>query len=288
MNSRIEFWARMPWFVVVGGTCLMTSQCTLMVDAQREQCASTADCRQRGGDFSGSVCQNSACVPDPAWSCRELAASSTVTSGATFVVRVPVVSVITKAGMAGISARLYPKIDVDLAQPIGDAVVSDANGILEFHVASGFDGFMTLEHSAIGPSLYFFNPPVERDLTVAAVRLASVEMVGALLKQVGRSFDPTRGVVVLTAEDCNAQPAEGISYSSSAADSATQAFYSVEGLPTTTTAATDSSGYGGLIGMLPGTTAISGSHALQGSIGRISLIVKAGTVTYSRMVPSAE
>ncbi|MGC4066287.1 MAG: hypothetical protein QM784_16970 [Polyangiaceae bacterium] len=291
MKIRAGFAARCARAAAIVASVALGVQCSFTIDAEREQCSTTADCRARGGEFAESVCKNSVCIADPAWSCSsEESGTDTEPSSKQFVVRIPVISVLNQQPIPGVTARMYRKIDVDAASPVGDPVASDANGIIELKVDSGYDGFLTLTHENIGPSLYFFNPPVRKNETVAPVRLASPAMVSALFQQVGKTFDPTRGIVVLTAEDCTGAPAEGIAFDSTISDANTQPFYSVDGLPTTSTEATDASGYGGLIGLTPGTLAITGSRDLDTetpqTIGKLSLFVKASSVSYSRMVPN--
>jgi len=261
--------------------------CTLAIDADRKQCSTTADCQARGGAFFGGVCQDSVCVLNPAWSCISQPAVPSETKDS-FTVRLPLVDVVKLQPMPGVTARLYEKIDVEAATPISEPVTSDADGIIAFNFTAEFDGFAILSNDTILPSMYFFNPAVSNDQTLPPVRLATPAMAAALIQNVGSTFDPARGIVILTAEDCIGQPAQGVSYSTASADSQTLAFYSVDGLPTTLTAATDPSGYGGLIGVVPGTTAITAFQESQGKIGGISLFVKASTISYSRMAPSAK
>jgi hypothetical protein len=285
--------------VRVGATIflvLSSVQCSLMVDADKEQCTSNADCQNLGKEFAGSVCDkdNAVCVADtdtktdPAWACLDEAASSNEAGSETVTISIPLVDVITKTPMPGIKGQLHPKIDSDLAKPLGEPVVSNADGIIEFTVKSGFDGFVALSSDEIAPSLYFINPPATANSTVDTVRLASMEMASALVTQVGSSVDPNRGFIILTAKDCQGKAAEGVSYSSLETDDHTQVFYSVDGLVTVKTSATDDSGYGGFVAMRPGSVNITGSHQTYGKIGTLSLFVKPSTVSYARMVPSAQ
>jgi hypothetical protein len=203
------------------------------------------------------------------------------------VVRLPVVSTLDQSPLAGVEATLFRKIDVAGSLPLSAPSVSDANGMIDLSVEAGFEGYVTLVHADLAPSLYFFNPPIEKDVTVSPVRLATPSTVTALFQNVGRNFDPTRGVVVLTVEDCRSKPLAGVSFVVKGVEGSTN-FYSVGGLPTITTSATDISGYGGLLNLPPTTTAIRADHAKLGTIGQLSLFVKAGTLSYSRMVPRAE
>lgn len=260
--------------------------CTLIADADRQQCVVDMDCLQRGDAFKATICQESYCVADPAWACMTQQEESG--EPGPFTIRLPVVSVLDQAPVPGVAAAMFRKIDVASTTPVGAQAVSDANGIVELTVEKGFDGYVSLSHPTIGPSLYFFNPPVQRSETLPPIRLASIQVVTALFQQVGRTYDPNQGVVILTAEDCESRPLAEVSFAVPKWSDETGVFYSVGGLPTTSTSATDSSGYGGLLGLPPETVAISATHATQGSIGSLSLFVKAGALSYSRMVPSVQ
>lgn len=234
-----------------------------------------------------SVCKKSRCVPDPAWACMTDPDPSASVDKGPFVVTLTVVDVVGQLPMAGVTATMMRKIDVGGSSPIGAPAVSDASGRIQLTVEGGYDGYLTLTHPDIVPSLYFFNPPVAKSGEVTPIRLTTATTVSALFQNVGRSFDPTRGVVILTAEDCKANSLSDISFDVTGLDNVTN-FYSVDGLPTVTTSATDSSGYGGLLNVPVGTTAIRADHASLGTIGQLSLFVRAGTLSYSRMVPRAD
>jgi hypothetical protein len=113
-------------------------------------------------------------------------------------------------------------------------------------------------------------------------------MAAMLIAQVGATYDPTRGTIVLTADDCTGSAGEGVTYSTNSSDSRIASFYSESGLPTTKTNATDPSGYGGFMDVPPGNLTITGNHRDFGLLGKVTLFVKAGTTSYSRMVPYAQ
>lgn len=268
---------------------LLSVNCTLSVDADREQCKTNNDCQKRGSAFKGSVCQNSVCVVPEAWSClfTPEAVESNESDGP-FTVKIPLVSVLTQKPVPDVTARICAKIDAECLSPLGKEVISDAKGVLTLEVDAGFDGFITLTHVDFGTSLYFFNPAVTKDQEISAVRLASSEIAAMLMQQVGATYDPARGSIVLTADDCQGLPGDGISYSANQSDDRLTAFYSMDGLPTTQTNATDPSGYGGFIDVAPGNLTITGSHGDYGTVGKLTLFVKSNTTSYSRMVPHAQ
>jgi hypothetical protein len=49
----------------------MTGSCSVMVDVDRVQCVTDADCTRRGAAFSSSVCHDSVCRPDGIASCED-------------------------------------------------------------------------------------------------------------------------------------------------------------------------------------------------------------------------
>lgn len=261
--------------------------CSLTIDADRQQCVTDGDCRAHGTALELSVCKKSICVPDPTWACATDTDPTSDVGKGPFVVTLPVVDALSQLPMAGVTANVMRKIDVAGTTPLGAPAVSDASGRIQLTVEGGFDGYLTLTHPDIAPSLYFFNPPVTKSGEVTTIRLTTSATVAALFQSVGRTFDPTRGVVILTAEDCKASGLADVSFVVSGLDDVAN-FYSVDGLPTTTTTATDSSGYGGLLNVPAGTTAIRADHAKRGTIGQLSLFVRAGTLSYSRMVPRAD
>ena len=95
--------------------------------------------------------------------------------------------------------------------------------------------------------------------------------------------------MLLTTTDCLKQPAANISYALGGThDPATFIFYLVAGLPTTDISVTDATGYGGLVNLPPGVTTVSALLAPdQRKVGTISVLARAGYVTYSQIYAGA-
>ncbi len=272
--------------LLLGCASLGIPGCSFLLDADREQCAVDADCRERGAAFADSICVQSVCQAEPTWSCLNEPASTPGTGGP-FAVALQLVGLVDQQPLAGVTARLCRKLDVDCMEP-SEPVVSDENGVAELVVAGGFDGYVTLESDDIAPSLYFFNPPIDRDQHTGPVPLANAAVVRALTSQSGTPALEDRGIVVLTAQNCQSLPAAGVSYAveNTDPDPATKAFYSVAGLPTTSGAATDGSGYGGLLNVRPGTIAVTGRLQESGrEMAKVSLLVRPNALTYAQLVP---
>ena len=265
--------------------------CSLLVDSDRLQCKSDRDCTQRGPAFADAVCIDSWCTLEPRWSCLGTAQDSAVTSGA-FPVTLHLQDIQTQQPLAGVQARLCRKSDVHCTEPAAEAVLSDALGVVRFAIdfeepTQKFAGFVQLLRDDLVPALYVFNPPIEHAVDLAAVQLLSESGAEILARQIGASVEPQRGSLLLSAFDCNGEPAAGVMVSTDDADEQAAPFYSAAGLPVTDASATDTSGYAGLVNVSPGTIAVTGRLALnQRSLGTVSLPIQAGSITYSRMVPS--
>jgi len=187
--------------------------------------------------------------------------------------------------------QLCRKLDVTCEDPIGSTVVSDSGGGLAMPIEAAFDGYVKLTDSKIAPSLYFLTAPRDGgDLDLPTVPLATpLAAAGIVASAGGTTWDPERGIVLLNAFDCEGQPASNITYSiGGEPDPATFIFYLVNGLPTTAITATDATGYGGLVNVPVGVSTISATLAPSGrKVSNVSVLVRAGYVTYSSVTPNA-
>ena len=259
-----------------------------MVDADRVQCTKDSDCTSRGAAFTGAVCANSVCEADPIWACLGMAAPMS-TQSPPYQITVATHDLVTQMPFPNAHIKLCRKLDVDCATPVGDAM-TDASGAATLSVpTSAFAGYLLVEADGAVPTLYFFNPAIDRDQTLPPVSLPSPTAYQGLLFQLGQQPSPGHGNVVISSQDCMGAPAAGVHYATSSGDSLTASFYSVGvgGLPTTAATVTDAAGgYGGLINVPEGAITVTGTlenpHA---DLGTISLLVRDGAITYSRFVP---
>jgi hypothetical protein len=266
--------------------CSLVAACSLAVNSERVQCRTKADCVSRGGDFENASCIDFLCKADPAWECLSVP-SMPHPQSAPFRITVMVVDLVTRMPVANAQIKLCRKIDVDCATPVGSAV-SDGGGEVTFSVDMvDFTGYVAVQASGILPTLYFFNPPVDRDQTVS-VSLTSPAGYAGLLQQLGRQPISGHGSIVINSADCTGAPAAGVTYATVNGDGTTFPFYTVAGLPTVSAPATDSAGYGGLINVPAGAATVATSLANpRTDLGTISLLVQDGAITYSRVVPLA-
>ena len=115
---------------VVG--CLLASSCSVVVDADRSQCSSDADCARRGPEFAGAVCIDSLCASDPTWSCLGRPRSPANSDAGPFDVELTLIDLVTREPLAGVLGALCRKLDVECRVPLGDVIATNDAGQARF------------------------------------------------------------------------------------------------------------------------------------------------------------
>jgi hypothetical protein len=276
------------------GVLVFASACSVLVQPNREQCVTDTDCTRRGGAFAGSVCSGSVCrsaspAPTPtdtptAWGCLGQSVWPDAGVG-TVNVTIGLRDLITYQPVAGVGARLCRKLDTKCEQPILDGVQSDASGTLAFQAPLGFDGYVELNPDGAIPGLYFFYPPLTEPRDVPFIPILPLSELSTFAQLVGGEITPGRGQLVVGAYNCLQIPAEGVTLSSAEADAASMPFYLIKGVPSSKATATDSSGYGGIINLLPGTATLTGKIGNGESLGIESVLMRADEITYTTLLP---
>jgi hypothetical protein len=283
-DSRRAF-AAAPLGRLAGAVALLATACSVLVEPGREQCATDGDCRARGSAFSGAVCRGSVCQPDPVWSC--LGAVTWPTPQARKVtVTVTVRDLVTEAPAPDVSARLCHKLDVDCAAPVVSDLRSDQDGAIVAEVDDGFDGYVEVAAPGYMPGLYFFYPPVQEGRRLTGLPLIRPDVLAQLALVSQQQVVPQRGHVLLAAYDCQGQTAAGVRLGTEQGDAQTSGFYVVRKFPSITAVATDSSGQGGFINLLPGTVNVSGALSPDRQVAYLSVLVRPGQITFTSLVPS--
>lgn len=273
-----------PWLLGLS-TLWCATGCSVLVDADRVQCSTTDDCRARGKSFDGAQCIDSICQPDPKWGCIGQPRPEPDGSGP-FAAPFKIQDLLTMAPRPGLRARLCRKLDVECSEAIGAESVTDANGNVTLKAPSGFDGYARFESAETANLLYFFNPPVTRDLPEAQLSIGAPEVMALLALQAGVQQKDDRGVLLIGTRDCDGAVAPGITLQANVKDSAATPFYSEQGLPSGTATQTDSAGFGGLLNAKPGSITFSGIVAATGLVfGRVTVLAQSQTLTYGSVVP---
>lgn len=264
---------------------LSACACSLTLDADRVQCSTDADCTARGSRFTGSTCVDSVCVAEPKWACLDAPAKPSTDPGpfrAPFIVQ----NLVTQAPLEGVRVNLCRKIDVTCSDPISEELLTDSQGLVTFSVNAGFDGYAYFQGDDIIDGLYFFNPPVAADQPLAMVSIGNAQVTALLALQAGATQDADRGVILLAARDCTGAPAPGVTFTTSGSDEDAIPFYSEQGLPSGTAVQTDSAGYGGLLNASAGSVTFTAKLESTGrTLGQVTLLARAGSITYGSVVP---
>jgi len=273
------------WVAVVGAL-VGSGGCSVVVESNRTQCSTNADCTARGAEFAGSVCVDSFCRAPTNWACLDLPPPMAAPQDqfqVSFVVR----DTVTQMPKPGLRARLCRKLDVECSNAVSESATVDEQGNVSFQVAAGFDGYARFDGGDLLPGIFFFNPPVSRDTLNIPITLSASTTASALAALTGVALDSGRGVVLLSVLDCTGTPASGITLSSNFADPRARIFYAQEGLPSSMATMTDSSGYGGVVNASPGTVTFSALQAQSGrKIDEVTVLVQAGTQTMTTLVPN--
>jgi hypothetical protein len=262
--------------------------CSLLVDANRAQCESDSDCSALGAGFSGSVCIQSFCQATPRWQCLDSPRAAAPTSGefnVSFLVR----DTVTQKPKVGFSVRLCRKLDVACSDSVSATALTDDQGMVALKAPAAFEGYARFEGGDAIPGMYFFNPPVARDLPTITVSLSNSATTAGLAALTGATQEPTRGLVLASAMDCTGVAAAGIKLASNAEDSSSRAFYAADGLPNGDATQTDDAGYGGIVNVSPGSITLTGTLASTGrEIDRVTVLVQAGMMTITTLVPHGQ
>jgi len=281
---------RLFGFCAFAGAVASTLDCSAIVDADRVQCATDADCQNRGGEFTGSLCQDTVCITDPTWGCVGSVVWSSpppVPSPEKVGVKLVLSNLLTKDVVAGATARVCGKLDPKCDSPIQSDLQSDSEGVLAVQVSKYFEGYFEIKFPNMVDTMYFFNPPVETERVVPFVPLVPFEALTVFGDQLKMMPRLDRGTVIVLSYDCHAASAAGVELSTDAADEFTVPFYMVHGFPSLEATQTDTSGQGGIANVVAGPRLISGRRADTGdAIGAVNVQTRPIWITYTSMLPT--
>jgi len=270
------------------------SGCNFIIEPDRVQCSQDDDCANRGPEFSGSVCVQSMCQfvepEDPLWGCLDGPPPEAPGPGP-FTVNFHTQDIFRQdpetniaIPIADMDVKVCRKLDTDCEDPEAVGLKTDANGDLSVQVAGNFNGYVIFEKEEHTTGVYYFNPGVASDVNVS-VQIGTPGIVAGLTGIVGSEQLEDRGLILLNVLDCQGAAGGGITYKADGTDDLSRTFYVVDGLPTASVNATDATGYGGLVNVLPGARTVHGEIEATGRrIDTISVRVRANAITYSRLV----
>lgn len=289
---------------MAGLWCALTTSpgCSLAIDANRDQCQATADCVARGPKFATAQCVDTFCVvPDKTKPVIASCQSSSECKGleecsdgrcanpyscpvppqAAVPIHVNVkVSNAFQAILPDMLVRVCRNIDPACDTPVSEQV-TDANGSAPVTLPASFSGYLELVHPPYMPQLQVLPRNLQEGSELSVV-VSPSDVISGLAQFLGAELDPNRGHIYLNMLDCNGR-ASGVRVSSTAVASDTVTYYVLDGLPSGGLTATSSKdGAAGFLNYPTGNTAISVASERTGQeIGKISLVVRAGFITYS-------
>ncbi|MET0596062.1 MAG: hypothetical protein ABW133_25400 [Polyangiaceae bacterium] len=202
-------------------------------------------------------------------------------------VKIALSNLLTKAIVAGATARVCGKLDSKCDSPTQENLMSDGDGILTVQVDKFFEGYFEIKFPNMADTIYYFNPPVEKDRTIPFLPLVPYEAISVFGDVLGMAPDLSRGTVIGLSENCTGAGAEGVELLVDAADEKTKAFYMVSGFPSLDATKTDLSGQAGIANVVAGPRLVSGRRADNGEIfGTVSVQVRPIWITYTSMLPT--
>ena len=142
-----------------------------------------------------------------------------------------------------------------------------------------------------GPSLLFFNPPIKADVTPPIpLPLIPTAQVPNLIQAGGGNFDPSTGVLFITAVDCNGVPAPGVTFQIDRHRDIATPMYLDNGVVSNAATQTDASGSGGFIGVPAGFATIAGEVEIQPGVkvrvGELGVQSAPFTITKATLAPT--
>jgi len=264
---------------------LLTSSCSLAVDASRVQCRNDADCAAGGPAAAGSVCMDELCQPDPKWACLQQPPPKATSPGLASVKVLALADVVTQQKVSGATLKVCRKLDVDCSSPVTTAT-SDDTGAATLSVDGSSAGYLEVGAPGYLSTLFFFNPPIAGDRVVPSIPLSTSAAHKAVLQSLGLAPSDNRGTIILATFDCTGKPIADVVYRIANQDPGAKTFYYVDGLPSIAALATTSSGYGGIANVPSGAVTLE-STAQKGALKlpSISLVVRGGNLAFSTVVP---
>lgn len=312
---------RARYAMAATASALVLAACSLTLDANAPQCSTTADCVGRGAAFAEAICVDSRCAAKPPVTTPSIDAGATeaadelsgpfrcvghvtwpAATSEPLIDHEVFVQGISGKGVAGLTVKSCGAVDVDCASPIS-TVQTDATGAASIPITKGFAGYLHLgpppaSFPALSPTIYayVFPPGAAPGVTSHVCPTCAPEVstpvvstleIGALASFLGISLDTSRGMLFLTALDCDNRPHAGIQVSLEQADGKVKRFYLQDGLPNaklTETSVTGSAGFGNVpAGVVSVTLRLGKTGTL---IGRRTVLVRAGTLTIMHVPPT--
>jgi hypothetical protein len=201
--------------------------------------------------------------------------------------------------LAGFSVNVCIRSDPTCISPIVGPLTSDSQGKVSFSVPYAAAFVLTATApgypdaaSGYPKSLVYVDPAPTADGALTITMVSSADLMGLALVA-GTPYDATKGLFILSAEDCNfdsAHLASGVHFElTTPGDGSSEVYpyYLVGGSPSTTATETDNDGNGGFVNVPPGFVTVTGTLPGMGDLqmAQTSLVSQPRTITFATLDP---
>ena len=256
--------------------------CSLVVDAQREQCSTNVDCQQRGPAFADALCVENMCQADPVWACLGSVEEPLAQEAVEASLRT--LSFIDGSGIPGIHARLYSAVDFALLTPL-DAADTDSEGNATLSVPAGFAGFILLEaEGVIESSIVYATSPITTTEGFGAIYAGPPGASGNLVSLIGAVPQAGRGIALVSALGCDSGGGTGATLAFSGETQGSTPFYAFNGVASSSATKLDGTGQAGIVNVRPGVIGIE-TRWKEEAVSSASVLIRADTVTQVTLLP---
>jgi len=176
--------------------------------------------------------------------------------------------------------------DVTCDDPSARFEDTENKGLVEFDLPYGFMGYFEVKSDAL-PAISYLTKPLKADTVDRDLQIASETTVQALASVAGIPYEPSKGIAMVEAFNCDKTPAGGVHFLESKG-SATP-FYLVNHLPNSEVNlsvydANNNVADGGFLNLQPGFVTFTARYGVDGPmLGEFNATVRASTVTYIDM-----
>lgn len=266
---------------VKGGVCA-DSMCW----APKAECAADKDCEAMGPEYVGGRCVDTICHANPRWRCEVPPPPSPT---ATKDLKVFVRDSLSLNAVPNVKIVACSKLDLTCSAPVTSGM-TDKDGNLAFTVPGGFSGYLQMtDRTDYAPAMYFLPAALPADGVLEPFPLlGSGVIIDALAAGLGAMRDPTRGNMMLIAEDCMGMALPGVQFSSPQADKNTVQFYVRDLLPSPTAKETAEVGNGGYLNFPAGTAILNLKQTKDNlDLATVSVVVRAGFISVAYIRPKS-
>jgi hypothetical protein len=264
---------------IPGGTCV-----DMKCFAPEAQCNVDEDCVARGPEYMGGHCADKQCLPNPKWRCEPVPLPE---PGATTDLTLPIIDALQLTLIPNVPVVACTKLDYMCSQPVTKAT-TNMDGEAKITVPANFAGYVqSTERSDYNNGLYFLPPQLPPDGRLRNFPLIrSGVTLNALAAALGSTLDPTRGHIMLVAEDCMGNALPGISFTTPQADAKTIQFYIRDQVPQTGLKDTPPEGDGGFLNLPVGTALVVAKDVKTGiELATVTTLLRAGFISMTYIRP---